>query len=74
MLWYIDEWKIFKFIPWVSKRWHPTKNGDLMPENVTYGSKRKFGGCAVRVMNIYQCQTLEHLKTQDVVIVQSKSI
>ena len=27
--------------PHLVKEWHPTKNGDLIPENVTYGSKKK---------------------------------
>jgi translation initiation factor IF-1 len=27
--------------PHLVKEWHPTKNGDLKPENVTYGSNRK---------------------------------
>jgi len=27
--------------PDLAKEWHPTKNGDLTPENVTYGSGYK---------------------------------
>ena len=27
--------------PEVAKEWHPTKNGDLTPENTTYGSKKR---------------------------------
>ena len=30
----------FRF-PEVAKEWHPTKNGDLRPEDVTYGSHKK---------------------------------
>ena len=27
--------------PQLAAEWHPTKNGDLTPENVTYGSNKK---------------------------------
>ena len=27
--------------PEVAKQWHPTKNGDLTPEDVTKGSKKR---------------------------------
>lgn len=35
--------------PELAREWHPTKNGDLIPQNVTYGSNRKvwwFGTCS----------------------------
>jgi very-short-patch-repair endonuclease len=32
---------IIEKYPEVAKQWHPTKNGDLKPENFTYGSKQK---------------------------------
>ena len=28
----------------LAKEWHPTKNGDLTPNDVTSGSNKKFGG------------------------------
>ena len=27
--------------PDIAKEWHPTKNGDLTPSNITYGSEKK---------------------------------
>ena len=33
--------KYLSSYPEFVKEWHPTKNGDLTPENVTYGSKKK---------------------------------
>jgi hypothetical protein len=30
--------------PEICKEWHPTKNGALKPEHLTYGSKKKCGG------------------------------
>tara|TARA_B100000315_G_C14397476_1_gene504867 strand:- start:107 stop:301 length:195 start_codon:yes stop_codon:yes gene_type:complete len=27
--------------PEIAKEWHPTKNGDLTPDKVTYGSNKK---------------------------------
>ncbi len=27
--------------PEIAKQWHPTKNGDLMPSNVSFGSRKK---------------------------------
>ena len=33
--------KYLSSYPDLVKEWHPTKNGDLTPENVTYGSKKK---------------------------------
>ena len=30
-----------EYAPDLAKQWHPTKNGDLKPMDVTYGSKKK---------------------------------
>lgn len=30
--------------PDIAAQWHPTKNGDLKPTDITSGSKKKFGG------------------------------
>lgn len=37
--------------PELVKEWHPTKNGDLLPNNFTSGSKKEFGGYVPRDMN-----------------------
>ena len=37
--------------PEIAKEWHPTKNGDLTPNDVTYGSKKKVW---------WQCPKYEH--------------
>jgi hypothetical protein len=39
--------------PEVAKKWHPTKNGDLTPEDVTKGSKK-------RISNIYLMKILNY--------------
>ncbi len=36
--------------PEIAKEWHPYKNGDLKPSDVTYGSKRLCGGNAQKGM------------------------
>lgn len=32
---------LFEVYPEISKEWHPTKNGNLKPKNVSYGSNKK---------------------------------
>ena len=34
--------------PLLSKQWHPKKNGDLTPNDVTSGSVKKYGGNAMK--------------------------
>ena len=33
--------KFLSEYPEIASEWHPTKNGELKPENFTYGSQRK---------------------------------
>ena len=33
--------KYLSSYPHLVKEWHPTKNGDLTPDNLTHGSKKK---------------------------------
>ena len=40
--------------PEIAVQWHPTRNGELTPDNVTYGSMRKVCGNAIKGMNIRQ--------------------
>jgi len=35
-----EEISLLKLFPEVAAEWHPTKNGDLSPENVSYGSNK----------------------------------
>ena len=35
--------------PHLVKEWHPTKNGDLRPEDVTHGSDRRLGLSAQKI-------------------------
>ncbi len=41
MLCYIYCMKYLSSYPDLVKEWHPTKNGNLTSENVTYGSSKK---------------------------------
>ena len=36
--------------PNIAKEWHPTKNGDLTPHNVSSGSAKKYGGNVLKEM------------------------
>jgi len=36
-----DENNLANLFPKIAKDWHPTKNGELTPQNVTYGSHKK---------------------------------
>lgn len=37
--------------PEIAAQWHPTKNGDTTPADVTVSSNKKSGGCAKKAMN-----------------------
>ncbi len=37
----INESNLEKLYPYLAKEWHPTKNNDLLPSQVTYGSTQK---------------------------------
>ena len=36
-----SEYNLAVIHPIVAKEWHPTKNGNLKPQDVTYGSNKK---------------------------------
>lgn len=37
--------------PNLAVEWHPTKNGPLLPSQVTYGSSKRFGGWVSAAMS-----------------------
>ena len=46
----LKKYSLARLKPILASQWHPTKNGDLTPEDVTPGSKKTCGGNVIRVM------------------------
>ena len=46
----LDRYNIEVICPELTKFWHPTKNGDLRPSDVSVRSVKKFGGSVQRVL------------------------
>ena len=53
--------------PELVKEWHPTKNGDLTPKDVTHEVVRKYGGFVLKVIAIIQLSQIEQVKMLQVV-------
>lgn len=49
--------------PDIATEWHPTKNGDLLPEDVAPKSGKKFGGLENAAMNGRQKCMQEQMDT-----------
>ena len=57
-------------IPHLVKEWHPTKNGELTPNNLTHGSNKRSGGYALKVIAMKEHQIQELLMVLVVLIAQ----
>ena len=49
-----ESYNLKKINPKLAKEWHPTKNGNLTPKDITPSSTVKFGGSAKITMNGHQ--------------------
>ena len=61
--------------PHLVKQWHPTKNGELTPKQLTYGSNKKFGGIVIKgiVGKLPPTKEQNHQEV-DVLIVQDRGL
>ena len=44
-----DKNRLSFLYPEIVKEWHPIKNKNLTPDDVSFGSEKRFGGCAQNV-------------------------
>ena len=60
----INSNSLSKTFPKIASQWHPTKNGDLTPDKVTYGSKKKvWWQCPKDINHVWDSQIKDRTRT-----------
>ena len=65
--------KYLNSYPDLIREWHLKKNGALSPDNVTYGSKKKYGGYVQKVMNgKLRHNLVQHVKLAALIVQETR--